>query len=100
MKRKPPGIHGVARPLFPGPAGMMVGMEAKKPPDAISGARLLRYSVIDERHRHTGKCRHVVGGKVAAPAFGLAICQYAGEAGFYLFGCDEHWESVTDTWHQ
>jgi hypothetical protein len=29
----------------------------------------------------------------------LAICQYEGEAGFYLFGCDQDWNPVTDTWH-
>jgi hypothetical protein len=29
---------------------------------------------------------------------GLAICQ--GDHGFYLFGCDADWQSVTDTWHQ
>jgi hypothetical protein len=31
---------------------------------------------------------------------GLAICQYAGEEAFYLFGCDADWQNVTDTWHQ
>jgi hypothetical protein len=31
---------------------------------------------------------------------GLAICQYAGEPYYYLFGCDADWQSVTDTWHE
>ncbi len=31
---------------------------------------------------------------------GLAICQYPGEDAYNLFGCDEEWQSVTDTWHQ
>ena len=34
------------------------------------------------------------------PMAGLAICQYAGEEAFYLFGCDADWQSVTDTWHE
>ena len=31
---------------------------------------------------------------------GLAICQYLGETAFYLFGCDEAWQTITDTWHE
>jgi hypothetical protein len=34
------------------------------------------------------------------PMAGLAICQYAGQDAFYLFGCDADWQNVTDTWHQ
>jgi hypothetical protein len=30
----------------------------------------------------------------------LAICQYADEDGFYLFGCDATWATITDTWHE
>lgn len=33
------------------------------------------------------------------PATGLAICQYDGADAYYLFGCDERWEVVTDTYH-
>ncbi len=29
----------------------------------------------------------------------VAICQYGEEESFYLFGFDENWDSVTDTWH-
>jgi hypothetical protein len=31
---------------------------------------------------------------------GLAICQYSGDSAYYLFGCDEEWRPITDTWHQ
>jgi len=34
-----------------------------------------------------------------APERNLAICQYEGDDGFYLFGCDENWNSESDTWH-
>jgi hypothetical protein len=29
----------------------------------------------------------------------LAIAQYEGEEGVYLFYCDEQWQVVTDTFH-
>jgi hypothetical protein len=69
-------------------------------PDVVDGARVFRWTSIDERHRPTGNCRHiVVSGEVRGPAAGLAICQHDGEACFYLFGCDAEWSVVTDTWH-
>jgi hypothetical protein len=69
-------------------------------PDIVGGARVICFSPIDDRHRHTGNTRQIVAGGLAGPISGLAICQYPGEDLFYLFGCDEQWESVTDTWHQ
>lgn len=32
------------------------------------------------------------------PAWGLAICHDT-EGGYYLFGCDGDWNTITDTWH-
>ncbi len=61
---------------------------------------MVLFTPIDERHRHTGNCSQIVAGEVQGPAAGLAICRYDGEVGFYLFGCDDRWRSVTDTWHQ
>jgi hypothetical protein len=57
------------------------------------------FTPVDERHRRTGCCRHIVAGDRQGPAAGLAICSYDGEPGCFLFGCDANWESVTDTWH-
>ena len=34
------------------------------------------------------------------PACGLTVGQYSDEDSFYLFGCNEVWESVTDTCHE
>lgn len=31
---------------------------------------------------------------------GLAICKDDRTSGYYLFGCDEDWNSITDTWHE
>jgi hypothetical protein len=69
-------------------------------PREIHGARVVCYSPIDHRHRHTGKCRHHVAGVFQGSASGLAICQYPGEDAYYLLGCNGEWEAITDTWHQ
>ncbi len=72
----------------------------KPPPAPINGAHVLWFTPIDKRHRHTGNCRQIVAGELQGPAEGLAICQYAGEDAFYLFGCDANWNATTDTCHR
>ena len=72
----------------------------KTVPKILDGAKVVIYTPIDERHRPTGNCNQIVAGVLQGPASGLAICQYEGEDSFYLFGCDEDWNSVTDTWHE
>jgi hypothetical protein len=69
-------------------------------PAIVGGAKVICFSPIDSRHRHTGNTRQIVAGVIMEPASGLAICQYSGEDAFYLFGCDVAWNSVTDTWHE
>ena len=69
-------------------------------PSRIGGATVICYTPIDHRHRHTGNCRQIVAGVVQGAAAGLAICRNEGEDSFYLFGCDENWQSITDTWHE
>jgi hypothetical protein len=71
----------------------------KEPPAVLGGSPLVRWSVIDGRHRPTGNCRQIVAGRLQGPAAGLAICG-AGHEAFYLFGCDGDWNTVTDTWHE
>ena len=61
---------------------------------------MICYAPIDERHRFTGNCKQVVDGRLMGAMAGLAIAQYDGATGFYLFGCDADWECVTDTLHQ
>ncbi len=58
------------------------------------------YSKIDERHKHTGNCKQIVAGELMGASIGLAICQYENESSFYLFGCDEKWNTLTDTLHE
>lgn len=71
----------------------------RQPPRELDGARLLRWSAIDGRHRPTGNCRQIVAGVLQGQAAGLAICQYPQETAYYLFGCDSEWNPVTDSWH-
>ena len=70
------------------------------PPETIGGATVICYSPVDKRHCFTGACKQIVAGRLMGAMAGLAICQYAGDGGFYLFGCDADWQVVTDTWHQ
>jgi hypothetical protein len=72
----------------------------KPAPAEIGGAKVICYAPVDERCRPTGKCGHIVAGKLMGPAAGLAICRYENEDAYYLFGCDETWSSVTDSWFQ
>jgi hypothetical protein len=72
----------------------------KASPDSIGNARVVCYTPLDHRHRFTGACKQIVRGELMGAMAGLAICQYAGEDAFYLFGCDSDWQNVTDTWHQ
>jgi hypothetical protein len=69
-------------------------------PNEIGGATVILYSPIDERHRPTCNCKQIVAGALVGPAAGLAICKYDGDEGFYLFGCDATWNTVTDTLHE
>ena len=69
-------------------------------PSTVGGARVVCWTPIDSRHRHSGNTKQITGGVLLGPANGLAICQYEGEEAFYLFGCDAQWNSVSDTWHE
>lgn len=72
----------------------------KPAPAEVGGAAVLLWTPIDERHRHTGNCRQLIAGVLQGSASGLAICQFAGDWAYYLFGCDVEWNTLTDTWHQ
>jgi hypothetical protein len=71
-----------------------------KAPNEIGGARVVLYTPIDERHKHTGNCKQIVAGELMGAASGLAICQYEGDDGYYLFGCYDERDILTDTWHE
>ena len=69
-------------------------------PDILGQANVIMFTPIDDRHEFTGACEQIVAGTRMGPMAGLAICQYDGETAYYLFGCDQEWNTITDTWHQ
>jgi hypothetical protein len=69
------------------------------PPHELDGAIVVYFAAIDGC-RHTGRCKHLVGGSLVQPASAVAICRYRETEGYYLFGCDSCWHVVTDTWHE
>lgn len=75
-------------------------MKVMECPDTIDRAKVICYTRIDSRHKHTGNTRQIVAGELMGAASGLAICQYPDDAAFYLFGCDDSWCTITDTWHE
>ena len=70
------------------------------PPCALGQDKVVMWSAIDHRHRHERSCQHVVDGELQGTAAGLAICKSEQEGAYYLFGCDEVWNTLTDTWHE
>ncbi|MBB6326655.1 hypothetical protein FHS59_002283 [Algoriphagus iocasae] len=68
-------------------------------PDLIGGAKTLFYTDIDSRHEKTDKTKHFIGGQQVNDISCLAICEYDNESGYYLFGCDSDWSTITDTFH-
>ena len=71
-----------------------------QPPELVGGLRVVRWTLIDERHCPTSDCVYNVDGEDWGPAFGLVICKEENVSAYFLFGCDEQWRSVTDTWHE
>jgi hypothetical protein len=70
-----------------------------EPPVELDGAHVLQYAAVTERVEATGATRHVVAGVEFVSAAALAIAQYAGDDGFYLFYLNHQDEVVTDTLH-
>ena len=69
-----------------------------QPPEILDGARVLAVALLNDS-RPTGGTLHTVNGEVVVTPAALAIAQYDGEKGVYLFYCDPHWNVVTDTFH-
>jgi len=69
-------------------------------PSTVAALRVVCHTPIDARHRHTGDCQQLVAGQLMGPMSGLAICREKSEYAYYLFGCDNDWQAITDTWHE
>ena len=70
------------------------------PPRIVDNAKLIAYLVLTDSNIRTGNTRHIVGGSLIKNFYGLAICQYENDKGFYLFYCDSSWKTITDTHHE
>jgi len=68
-------------------------------PNIIGEAKVICYALVVNLLA-TGNTTHVVGNRLKEDFYGLAICKYQNEAGYYLFYCNEQWEAVTDTIHE
>lgn len=66
----------------------------------IGGAQILEFVTLTLDEKRTGATKHIIGGQEQTDFYGLAICQYEGEQGYYLFYCDKDWRELTDTWHE
>jgi hypothetical protein len=69
------------------------------PPGVIDGAIILLVADL-ENTASRGESRHVVREVEVGDFAALAIARYAGEAGVYLFYCDDEWRAITDTLHE
>lgn len=69
-------------------------------PNEIDNAKVLFFIIISEDQKHTGNTKSYVNGELMDAAYGLAICQYANDNGYYLFDCDENWKTINDTYHE
>jgi hypothetical protein len=68
-----------------------------QPPSELDGAKVIATAIVGEAVRPTGATIHRGPDGVIPPANALAIV--AGEAGIYLFYCDDQWQVLTDMWH-
>ncbi|MGF7040079.1 hypothetical protein [Mucilaginibacter lappiensis] len=70
-----------------------------KVPHIIGSAKVILYAIVGDIIA-TGSTTHVVGNQLIEWFHGVAICQYEGDSGYYLFYCNKMWETITDTWHE
>ena len=75
-----------------------------KPPEYLDGAKVLFWTLLDDRNKRTGKLRLYANGTLQTEFHGLAIAAYEDKNGIpkqetYLFFCDENWEVENDTYH-
>ena len=68
-------------------------------PDFIGGSQVICYAVIN-LCLPTGNTEHFINDKLQDAAYGLAICRYESQGGYYLFSCNNNWVEFADTWHE
>lgn len=68
-------------------------------PRKLGGGEVLFYTSIADQYRRSVDNRLWSGDRQQWLIVGWAICKLPGEEGYYLFGCDENWRTMTDSWH-
>jgi hypothetical protein len=68
-------------------------------PEQIGRADLIAYLILNSNHARRNNTSHYVGGTLLIDLYGLAICKYVDDAGYYLFYCNSDWKEFTDTYH-
>jgi len=64
----------------------------------LDGAPVLKVADLAAT-RPTGRTRHFIGNERVTKFASLALAQYEGDAGVYIFYCDAEWNVITDTLH-
>ncbi len=62
-------------------------------PASVGGDQVVCFQVLPE-----AKTISRISGPVQINQ--LAICKCSAQAGLYLFGCNNGWQTYTDTWHE
>jgi hypothetical protein len=68
-------------------------------PKQVGEADVVAYLVLNDNYRRTKNTRHIVDGSVMKDFYGLCICRYQKDLGYYLYYCDSSWHALTDTYH-
>lgn len=68
-------------------------------PDIIGNAGVICYVIVGQALT-TGNTQHYAHGRLLSAAYGLAVCRYEKEEGYYLFSCNSEWKEFADTYHK
>lgn len=73
---------------------------AENIPTIVGALPVVLYTRIDERHRPTIDCRHILRSSgISGPAWGVAICKSNDIVGYSVFRCEDDWYPIDDSWH-
>lgn len=69
-------------------------------PALVGGAPVIAYTPLDQRHTPMNTTKPITQKADRSHPLGLAICRYTDQPGYYLFACDQDWNTLADTWHE
>jgi len=68
-------------------------------PFEIGQAKVISFNIVSG-YINTGKTKHIIDNILQDDFYGLAICKYLNDGGYYLFYCTSEWKAIADTWHE